>query len=131
MIEAWFNERGYVVTEEKGESKFVYDLPIEMTNNAAIRYNCRWMVLNQLLETIEELGETVSDKDLVLHSDSRLIEELQGDIAPDNEYARSSLRYFIEVDYVRFRRVSFQKCAATTITGKLIEPVEPSRPTTA
>jgi hypothetical protein len=130
-MKAWFNERGYVVIAEKGESKFIYDLPAEMTNNASILYNCRWMVLNQLLDTIKELGETVSDKDLVLYSDSRLIEELQGDIAPDNEYAKSSLRYFIEVDYVRFRRISFQKCATTTINEKLSESVESSRPTTA
>lgn len=131
MIEAWFNERGYTVTTEKGESRFIYDLPSAVVDNAAMLYNSRWMVLNQLLDVINELSETIEDRMLVLYTDSRLIEELQGDLTPDNEYAKSSLRYFIEVDYVKFRRVSFQKCAATTINGKLSEPVEPQRPATA
>lgn len=128
MIKAWFNERGYKVTTTKGESRFIYDLPQAVVDNAAMLYNCRWMVLNQMLETINELSETIEDRDLMLYTDSRLIEELQGDLTPDNEYAKSSLQYFIECDYVKFRRITFQKCAAPTINGKLSESVEPSRP---
>jgi len=131
MIEAWFNERGFVVTTDKGESRFIYDLPESVVNNAAELYTCRWMVLNQLLEKIDELSETIEDRTLALNTDSRLIEELQGDLTPDNEYAMSSLRYFIECDYVKFRRITFQKCAATTLNGKLSESVEPQRPKTA
>lgn len=123
VVTAWFNERGYTVTTDRGESRFIYDLPNMVVDNAAMLYNCRWMVLNQLLDVINELSETIEDRNLVLYTDSRLIEELQGDLTPDNEYAKSSLRYFIEVDYVKFRRVSFQKCAATTINQKLNEAV--------
>ena len=131
MIEAWFNERGYKVVTTKGESKFVYDLPSMVVDNASALYTCRWMVLNQMMEVIHELGETIEDKDLGLYTDSRLMEELQGDLTPDNEYAKSSLRYFIEYDYVKFRRVVFHKCAATTINGKISEAINQSRPTTA
>jgi hypothetical protein len=67
----------------------------------------------------------------VLYTDSRLIEELQGDLTPNDEYAKSSLQYFIECDYVKFRRIIFQKCAATTINGKLGESIDKARPATA
>lgn len=123
MIEAWFNERGYKATTDKGESRFVYDLPGSVVDNAAALYAARWMVLNQMMEAITELRETM-DQDLVLHTDSRLIEELQGEITPDSSYAKSSLQYFIENDYVTFRRVVFQKCAATTVNSKLSEPIK-------
>lgn len=130
MIEAWFNEHGYKVVTAKGESKFVYDLPSAVVDNASALYICRWMVLNQMMEVIDELSETIEDRDLVLYTDSRLMEELQGDITPDNNYAKSSLQYFIECDYVKFRRVDFRKCAATTINGKISEPVDQSRSAT-
>lgn len=123
MIQAWFNERGYRIVTEKSESKFVYDLPSAAVDDAHILYMCRWMVLNQMMDAISELGETIDDKELMLHSDSRLIEELQGEITPDNDYAKSSLRHFIEHDYVSFRRIMFTKCSVTTINGKLSDPI--------
>lgn len=123
MITAWFNERGYKIVTAKGESRFIYDLPSVVIDNASALYSCRWMVLNQMMEVINELSETIEDRDLVLYTDSRLIEELQNDLAPNDEYAKSSLRYFMECDYVKFRRIIFQKCAATTINQKLSEAV--------
>lgn len=123
MIEAWFNERGYRVVTSKGESRFVYDLPSDITDNAARLYAARWMVLNQMLDAVNELRETIEDLDLALYTDSRLIEELKGEITPNSRYAQHSLRHFIENDYVKFRRVAFHKCASTVINGKLSEPV--------
>ena len=123
MIEAWFNERGYKITTKKGESRFVYDLPSSVIENAASLYASRWMVLNQMMDEIHSHSEAEGDRELTLYSDSRLVEELQGDLTPDTHYAKSSLQYFIENDYVKFRRVDFRKCAATTINGKLSEPV--------
>ena len=123
MIEAWFNERGYKVTTSKGESRFIYDLPTSVVENASSLYAARWMVLNQTIEVINELAETLDDRDLSLYTDSRLIEELQGEIAPDTPYAKSSLGYFIQNDYVKFRRITFHKCPSTTINSKLSEPV--------
>lgn len=105
------------------ESKYIYDLPSAVVDNASELYACRWMVLNQMMDIIRELSETIEDRDLVLYSDSRLIEELQGDLTPHNIYAKSSLQYFIEYDYVNFRRVVFKKCAATTINQKLSEVI--------
>ena len=131
MIEAWFNERGYRIVSEKGESKFVYELPSEIADDASALYASRWMVLNQMMEAISELSETLADKDLVLYTDSRLVEELRGDVTPDSHYAKSSLRYFIQHDYVKFRRVTFTKCAPSTINGKLSEPIDPERLTTS
>lgn len=122
-MEAWFNERGYRIVTEKGDSKFVYDLPRAATDDANVLYLCRWMVLNQMMEAIGELVETIDDRELMLHSDSRLVEELQGDITPDNDYAKSSLRHFIQYDYVKFRRIMFTKCSVTTVNGKLGEPI--------
>ena len=119
MIQAWFNERGYIISSKKGEGHFIYDLPPDLVNDAMAMYSCRWMVFNHLLEAIGQLGETTTDKDLVLHTDSRLIEELQGDLSPQNEYATSSLMFFVQYDYCKFRKVTFTKSAATTINDRL------------
>lgn len=127
MIEAWFNERGYKVQTEKGESKFVYDLPAHAIDNAATLYSCRWMVLNHLMETIQSLKETIQDKELILCTDSRLVEELQGELKPDGNFAKASLRYFIEKDFVTFRCVKFYKCTSRTIEDKLSEPINSER----
>ena len=127
MIQAWFNERGYFVEGSKGDSKFVYDLPANITDNAAMLYTTRWLVLNQMLDSITLVGEQTRTEDLVLYSDSRLIEELQGELTPDNSFAKDSLRYFIEHDYRTFRRVIYKKCAATTINGKLSEQIDTAR----
>lgn len=123
MIKAWFNERGYKIQTERGDSRFVYDLPSSITDNALALYASRWMVLNQMMDTIRELRETDADQDLELYTDSRLIEELQGDITPDGSYAQSSLQYFVRYDYNLFRRVTFTKCSAATINQKLNEAV--------
>lgn len=131
MIEAWFNERGFKIHTLKGESKFIYDLPNEVTENAAALYAARWMVLNHMMQNLSELGEEIKGQDLVLYTDSRLVEELRGDLTPDTPYAKSSLRYFIQFDYVKYRRVTFEKSAASTINGKLSEPVIADRPTSA
>jgi hypothetical protein len=123
MIKSWFNERGYRITTSKGDSRFIYDLPSQIVDDAAALYMCRWMVFNQMMDTIKELSETVEDRDLALYTDSRLVEELCGDVTPSNDYAKSSLRYFIECDYVDFGRITFTKCAVSTINGKLSESV--------
>ena len=128
MIQAWFNERGFYMQGERGEGRFVYDLPPDVVSNASMTYMCRWMVLNRLLNDIDTLGETTQDKDLVLHTDSRLIEELKGGLAPTNEFAQSSLQYFRNHDYRKFRRVTFMKSAATTINHRLSLSVHPTRP---
>jgi hypothetical protein len=121
MIQVWFNERGYAISSDKGDSHFIYDLPPDCVNDAMALYNCRWMIMNQLLDALRELGEITQDKDLALNTDSRLIEELQGELTPQNEFAHSSLRYFIKYDYCKFSRVTFTKCAATTINDRLNE----------
>jgi hypothetical protein len=79
---------------------------------------------------MEVVGEMTQDEDLILHTDSRLIEELRGDLTPDSEYAKSSLQYFIECDYVKFRHITFHKCAATTINHKLSDTPHRTRSTT-
>lgn len=128
MIEVWFNERGYKLISAKGESRFQYDLPAEITDNAANLYAARWMVLNQVMEAVKELRETIEDQDLALYTDSRLIEELRGELTPDGHFAKSSLQYFLQHDYAEFRRVVFEKCSSTIINGKLSEPVNSERP---
>lgn len=128
MIEAWFNERGYKVTTGKGDSRFVYDLPSSITDDAAARYAARWMVLNQMMETINTLRETIEDQDLALYTDSRLIEELQGELTPDSQYAKSSLRYFITNDFIQYRRVTITKCSSSTVNQKLNEVVSCPKP---
>jgi len=119
LVQAWFNERGYYIETETGDSRFIYDLPFEIINNAASLYISRWMVCNHVLDTIQSLCQNLTGVDLVLYTDSRLVEELKGGLAPNNTYARASLHYFIKYDYPSFRRVTFEKCAPTIVSDKL------------
>ncbi len=118
-MQAWCNERGYKIITSKGESVFIYDLPNNAIDHALRLYICRWMVLNHMMEIINELKETIEDRDLVLYSDGRIIEELKGELVPNHTYALASLHYFIEYDYPKFRRVTIEKCAPTTVSDKL------------
>lgn len=130
MIKAWFNYFGYKVISAKGESRFIYDIPEAAISDSSILYICRWMRFNELMDVVNELSETIEDRDLALYTDSRLIEELQGDIVPENHYAKASLQHFIEVDHIKFRRVIIQKCTENTINNKINEPISMSKSTT-
>jgi len=127
MIQAYFNERGYYITASKSGSRFIYELPDYVVNDAGCLYNHRWQVFNDMMDAVEDLSETVEDKDLELNTDSRLIEELGGELTPNDLYAKNSLQYFIEYDYVNFRRIIFQKCGAPTVNGKLSESIDTKR----
>ncbi len=118
-IQAWFNERGYYIKTNRGENRFIYDLPLEVINNAVALYTSRWVVCNDVLEAIQNLGEDLTGMDLVLYTDSRLVEELKGEVTPNNQYTQASLHYFIKYDYSKFRRVTIEKCAPTTVSNKL------------
>ena len=122
MISIYFNERGYFIDSPIGQSKFTYDLPKEIEDNAVALYSFRWMVFSHAMEAITNLfGDALQGEELILYSDSRLIEELMGDIVPDNYYAKSSQQYFITHDMPRYRRVRFEKCSATSIDSKINE----------
>ena len=118
MIEAWLNERGYYVKTPKGESTFVFDVPFDIQHDASALYTFRWVVFNQAIESLSECEDT-KGQELVLHLDSRLVEEINGAITPDNHFAKSSLQYFLVVDAGKFRRVDCRKCTAATINGRL------------
>lgn len=118
MIEAWLNERGYYVKTPKGESTFVYDVPHDIQHDASALYMFRWVVFNQALESLSEC-ENPQGHELVLHLDSRLVEEINGDIAPDHPFAKSSLQYFLLVDSRKFKRVDCRKCTSSAINSRL------------
>jgi hypothetical protein len=119
MIEVWFNERGYFIQGSKGESTYVYDLPEHISTDASALYTFRWIVLNQALEQIEFLYDEEQDKELILNTDSRLVEEIQGDITPENSFARACLQYFIVFDASKFRRYDCRKCSASAVNNRL------------
>lgn len=119
MIEVWFNERGYYIQSAKGEASYKYDLPENITSDAFALYNFRWMVLNQALVKVEFLYDEEEDRELTLHTDSRLVEEINGDIEPESTFARASLQYLLLVDTTRFKRFDCRKCSANTINSRL------------
>lgn len=119
-MQVWFNQQGFYIKADQGESKYLYDVPDYIINDASMLYAFRWVVFNSAMEGVRELGGGGSqDTDLVLHSDSRIIEELQGDVTPDNHFARSSLQYFLIYDSVRFQRIDYRKCSTSSIDSRL------------
>lgn len=119
MIQAWLNERGYCIDAEGGESRFIFDVPTEIEHDAAALYTFRWIVFNHAMEQLPFLCDDPKGEDLVLHLDSRLVEEIKGDITPDNPFAKSSLRYFLVIDSGKFKRVDCRKCSSATINSRL------------
>lgn len=119
MIQAWFNEHGYHIEHEGGKITFVYDLTDTIQNDAAALYTMRWMVLNSALEHLGEICSADDKQDLTLHTDSRLVEELNGDIPTDNHYAKSSLAYFMKYDSMKFSRIDYRKCPTSSISSRL------------
>lgn len=127
MISAWLNERGYYVEADNGgESRFIYDIPAEAEKDATALYTFRWIVFNHMMEQISSVCDYTKGQDLVLHLDSRLMEEIEGDITPQNAFAKSSLQFFLLYDARKFRRVDCRKCSATTIYSRLQLNGEPS-----
>jgi hypothetical protein len=121
MIIAYFNEQGFRIEGSLGEVRQTYDAPAGIEHDATALYCFRWYVFNCLLEKLIELG--VSGQELLLYTDSRLVEELNGDIKTDNQFANDSRLYYITHDLSRFRRVRVEKCSPTTIKRKINEPL--------
>ena len=120
MIKVWFNEQGYYIEAPKGESKFSFEVPPYVLNDASMLYSFRWIVFNQAMESVcELLGGDSRGGDIELHSDSRLIEELQGEVTPDNYFAKSSRQYFLVHDSTKFGRIDYRKCAASSVNSRL------------
>ena len=120
MMQVWFNHQGYCVESSLGESKYLFDIPSYVENDASMLYTFRWVVFNSAMEGIRELtGTEEVDTDLVLYTDSRLLEELQGEVTPDNHFANSSLKYFLRYDALRFNRVDFRKCSENSINSRI------------
>ncbi len=121
MIHAWFNERGFYIRSADGCSKYIYDVPRRVMDNAVLLYEFRWSVFGDMLEVITTTWDNAQGQDLVLLTDSRLVEELEGEIEPDSHFSKELRRYFIIYDKPRFKRVCVEKCASPVINQKLSE----------
>jgi len=121
MIQAWFNERGFYIRSKDGCSKYIYDVPRRVMDNAALLYEFRWSVFGDMLEVITTTWDNAPEQDLVLLTDSRLVEELEGEIEPDSYFSKELRRYFNIYDKPRFSRVCIEKCAKNVIEAKLNE----------
>lgn len=121
MISVFFNECGYRIEGVMGEVVYNYDLPPSILHDANLLYAFRWYVFNSAMEQLRELGDPPTGSQLELYTDSRLVEELNGDIKTDGKYATDSRAYYIMQDMPRFKRIVVCKCAPTTIKRKLSE----------
>jgi len=128
MITVYFNERGFRIEGSLGEVKRVYDAPESVEYDAMALYEFRWFVFNGVLDQLKDLGGPPSGEELVLYTDSRLVEELKGDVKTDSKFASASRLYYISHDLPRFRRVRVEKCPTTTIRSKLHDSLSDSRP---
>lgn len=119
MIVVYFNEYGFKIEGQLGEVKQIYDAPAGIECDAAALYYFRWYVFNNIMEQLRELGD--SSEELLLYTDSRLVEELNGELKTDNQFASNSRLFYINHDLPRFRRVRVEKCPPNTIKRQLDE----------
>lgn len=127
MISVFFNEQGFRIEGSLGEVIRLYDAPGGVAQDATALYLFRWYVFNGAMEALRELGEPSFGEELVLFTDSRLVEELNGDIKPDHTFAQDSRSFYIQHDMRNFRRIKVEKCAPTTIERKLNESLSSER----
>ena len=118
MISIFFNERGYVIESDKDSSLKIFDLPERTTTCATALYTFRWYVLNEALSALNEMMDPAG-KELILYTDSRIVEELNGEIRPDDDYAKRSRAFYISHDLPRFKIIRVEKCPHSTIERKL------------
>lgn len=121
MILGYFNEQGFRIEGSLGEVIRTYDAPAGIEHDASARYDFRWFVFNNMLEQLHELGDLPVGEELLFYTDSRLVEELCGDLKTDSKFATASRLYYIRYDLPRLRRIKIEKCAPTTINRKLNE----------
>jgi hypothetical protein len=126
MILGYFNEQGFRIEGSLGEVIRTYDAPGGIESDATALYCFRWFVFNNLMEQLRELGNPPQGEELLLYTDSRLVEELNGDVKTDAKFAGDSRLYYIRYDLPRFKRVRVEKCSPTTIRRKL-EPISNPR----
>lgn len=127
MIIAYFNECGFRIEGALGEVTQVYDAPDGIQHDATALYAFRWYVFNNMLEQLRDLGNPRIGEELLLYSDSRLVEELNGELKTDSQFASDSRLYYITYDLPRFRRIRIEKCSAATIKRKLNESTSSTR----
>lgn len=127
MILGYFNEQGFRIEGSLGEVIRTYDAPAGIEHDATALYCFRWYVFNNLMEQLRELGDPSAGEELLLYTDSRLVEELNGDVKTDSRFAADSRLYYISYDLPRFKRVRVEKCSPTTIKRKLNESISNTR----
>ena len=118
MISIFFNDKGFVIETPNGSTLKNYDAPERITTCASALYDFRWFILNEALSSLYEMLSPAG-QDLELYTDSRLVEELNGDIRPDDDFAKRSRAYYIAYDLPRFKSVRVEKCPTSAIERKL------------
>lgn len=126
MITVYFNEQGFFIESRLGEVKQLHDAPAGVLTDATALYSFRWYVFNSAMDQLRELGD-LSKEELYLYTDSRLVEELNGEIKTDNDFANRSRLYYLQYDFPKFKKVRVEKCPPTTITRKLYESLSSER----
>ena len=127
MILGYFNEHGFRLEGSLGEVIRTYDAPAGIEHDATALYCFRWYVFNNIMEQLCELGNPPIGEELLLYTDSRLVEELNGELKTDNGFASDSRLYYISYDLPRFKRIRVEKCSPTTIKRKLNESLPNTR----
>lgn len=116
-VELWFNHEGYYIKYPRGEARYLYDLPHAVDEDATAKYLSRWMILNDALDQIKELSQEA--KILKIFTDSRLLEELSGEIEPTNHFAKSSLRHYIMYDSIEYRQIDYKKVSSASLKDRI------------
>ncbi len=121
MTSIFFNETGFRIEGSLGEVVQVYDAPAGVQQDATALYDFRWYVFNSAMEQLAQLGDIPFGEEVILYTDSRLVEELNGEIKTDSRFADASRSHYIKHDLPRYRRIRIEKCAPGAVRHKLNE----------
>jgi hypothetical protein len=114
----YFNANGFKIESPAGEALKNYDVPDRIAQCATDLYKFRWYILNEALALLGDMFH-YQDIELELFTDSRIVEELNGDISTDDDFAKRSREFYIMYDLPRFKSVRVQKCTTSAVNRKL------------
>lgn len=108
-MKAYFNERGWYINGDEGRSVVI--LFDDEPPTAIHAYDRRWYVFCEMLLCIKQMNFNITEA----FTDSRIVEELSGEIGCQSRYANECRIFYIS----EFYNMSVKKCDAAKINSKI------------
>jgi hypothetical protein len=112
QIKTFFNHNSYLIDSPSFVSK------VEIDTEGLDPYIGAWYVFGRMMQSLSSLDEI---NELVVHHDTRIIEELRNEISPLNDYGSACRRYFLLYDRSKINTFRTTKVSTKQISRAIEE----------